>query len=61
VGRLTSLLQTQAGTADSQTIEPATRIRAILEDVKRFAGNRELLDDVTLVALRTSNVPAAVA
>ncbi len=40
--------------------EPAARIHAILNDVKRFCDNRELLDDVTLVALRTAPVAARV-
>jgi hypothetical protein len=36
------------------------RIAAVLEDVKRFCGGQELLDDVTLVAIRTAAVRAAV-
>ena len=56
VERLLRLLQAQQ---NGEPVEPAERIRAILNDVKRFCNNRELLDDVTLVALRTT--PAAVA
>jgi serine phosphatase RsbU (regulator of sigma subunit) len=39
-------------------IAPAERIRAILEDVKKFGGSGDLHDDVTLVAVRTVPVEA---
>ena len=61
VERLIYLLQSQAGKGETPDIEPAERIRGVLEDVKRFAGGHELLDDVTLVALRTMTVPAVTA
>jgi len=34
--------------------DPQARIHAVLEDVKRFCANKDLLDDVTLVAVRTA-------
>jgi serine phosphatase RsbU (regulator of sigma subunit) len=56
VNRLRDLLNRNlTGTGDASAPE---RIRLILEDVKRFCGTRELMDDVTLVALRTT--PSAV-
>jgi len=54
VERLLTLLQTHSTKGG---IDPGDRIRAILEDVKKFSSNHELLDDVTLVALRTSTAP----
>jgi serine phosphatase RsbU (regulator of sigma subunit) len=35
-------------------LDPQSRIAAVLEDVKRFCRGRELLDDVTMVAVRTT-------
>jgi sigma-B regulation protein RsbU (phosphoserine phosphatase) len=55
-----NLLRVLQGQENGAVVEPSARIRAVLNDVKRFCGNRELMDDVTLVALRTSAVPAAV-
>jgi serine phosphatase RsbU (regulator of sigma subunit) len=40
--------------------DPEGRIAAVLEDVKRFCGGQELLDDVTMVAIRTAAAPAPV-
>jgi serine phosphatase RsbU (regulator of sigma subunit) len=34
---------------------PATKVEAVLADVKRYCGGRELHDDVTLVAVRVSS------
>jgi sigma-B regulation protein RsbU (phosphoserine phosphatase) len=55
-----NLLRVLQGQENGETVQPGERIRAVLNDVKRFCGNRELMDDVTLVALRTSAVPAPV-
>ncbi len=52
VERLVKLLQV------SPNAEPSQRVRAILDDIKRFSGNHDLHDDVTLVAIRT--VPTVV-
>jgi sigma-B regulation protein RsbU (phosphoserine phosphatase) len=54
VAKMIAALKAQAG-RDSEG-----RIAAVLEDVKRFCGGQELLDDVTLVAIRTAAVRAAV-
>jgi serine phosphatase RsbU (regulator of sigma subunit) len=37
--------------------DPAARIKAVLQAVERFRGTRDLLDDLTLVALRTAASP----
>jgi serine phosphatase RsbU (regulator of sigma subunit) len=57
VERLLEAFQTPA---EGDTADPAARIRSVLHAVERFRGQRELLDDVTLVALRTAKVPSLV-
>jgi sigma-B regulation protein RsbU (phosphoserine phosphatase) len=58
--KVENLLRVLQGQENGEVVEPGARIRAVLNDVKRFCGHRELMDDVTLVALRTTAVPAAV-
>ncbi len=57
VKRLVEVLRKVSGEGEGGR-EPQRRIAGVLEDVKRFCGKRELLDDVTIVAVRT--VAAAV-
>jgi sigma-B regulation protein RsbU (phosphoserine phosphatase) len=47
-----NLIKVLEGQARAGGMEPAQQIRGILEDVKRFCHGRELMDDVTLVAVR---------
>jgi len=48
--RLCAALSSVKGQPES---DPQSRIQAVLEDVKRFCAEKELADDVTLVAVRT--------
>jgi hypothetical protein len=57
VGRVVEVLRKVDGKG-AVGPEPGRRIAEVLEDVKRLCGKRELLDDVTIVAVRT--VSAAV-
>ncbi len=52
VNRLIDLLN-HTTPATAAAPDPHTRITTILDDVKRFCHNRDLLDDITMVALRT--------
>jgi sigma-B regulation protein RsbU (phosphoserine phosphatase) len=63
VARMIEALKKQAETGanlGSEAGDPKNRINAVLEDVKRFCGGEELLDDVTMVAVRTAPVEAPV-
>jgi sigma-B regulation protein RsbU (phosphoserine phosphatase) len=53
VEKLVAAVTVQGETAP----HPERRIQMVLEDVKGFCGNQELLDDVTLVAVRTGARP----
>jgi sigma-B regulation protein RsbU (phosphoserine phosphatase) len=48
------LMRSLSGGEGEAKLDPQSRITAVLNDVKRFCHGRELLDDVTMVAVRTT-------
>ncbi len=54
--RLTKLVASSGG----PRVLPETRIKAMVEDVRKFCGTRDLLDDLTVVGVRIGE-PAALA
>jgi serine phosphatase RsbU (regulator of sigma subunit) len=53
------LVEAVESAESGERADPAGRIRSVLHAVERFRGQRELLDDVTLVAIRTTQAAVA--